>query len=125
MATALLEAGMALPDRQMPELFCGFSRDEFDIPVPFPRACRPQAWAAGSVFLLLQVLLGLRADAAANRLYLSPSFPDWLPSISLLNLRVGRGRVDLRVSRQGGQTKVEVMRSERGLEVVDERGGSR
>jgi glycogen debranching enzyme len=117
-ATALLEAGLAFPDRQMPELFCGFGRGEFAVPVPFPGACRPQAWAAASVFLLLRVLLGLRADAAARRLSLCPVLPAWLGKVSLSNLRVGQGRVDLRVSRRDGETNVEVLRREGNVEVV-------
>ncbi|HIQ06200.1 MAG TPA: amylo-alpha-1,6-glucosidase [Anaerolineae bacterium] len=119
-AAALLEAGMAFPDRQMPELFGGFSRSKFGAPVPFPRACRPQAWAAGSVFLLLQVLLGLRADAAAQRLHLCPLLPDWLSEVSLSNLRVGQSCVDIRVSTQGMETRVEVVRSEGDVKVVAE-----
>lgn len=119
-AAALLEAGMAFTDRQMPELFGGFSRSKFGAPVPFPRACRPQAWAAGSVFLLLQVLLGLRADAAAQRLHLCPLLPDWLSEVSLSNLRVGQSCVDIRVSTQGMETRVEVVRSEGDVKVVAE-----
>ena len=32
-------------------------------PVGYPVACSPQAWAAGSPFLLLQAMLGLSAQA--------------------------------------------------------------
>src|SRR6476620_5722248 len=44
-STALLEAA-EYSDGRLPELFCGFSRDQFPEPVPYPTACSPQAWAA-------------------------------------------------------------------------------
>lgn len=44
-ATALLEAA-EYSEGRLPELFCGFSREHFDEPVPYPTACWPQAWAA-------------------------------------------------------------------------------
>src|SRR3712207_7987973 len=37
-------------------------------PVPYPVACRPQAWAAGSIPFLLTSGLGLIGDALDNRL---------------------------------------------------------
>ena len=35
-------------------------------PIAYPVACLPQAWAAGSVFLMLQAALGVRIDAFAG-----------------------------------------------------------
>ena len=46
---ALLEAASHADDYRLPELFAGFSRTEFETPVPYPVACRPQAWAAGAI----------------------------------------------------------------------------
>ena len=61
--TALFEASLAIEDHRLPELFCGFPRHMEHEPVPYPVACRPQAWAAGSVFLLIQASLGLSVGA--------------------------------------------------------------
>src|SRR6185369_11687900 len=47
---------------QLPELFCGFQRTPGEPPVAYPVACLPQAWAAGSVFMMLQACLGVRID---------------------------------------------------------------
>ena len=44
---------------RLPELFCGFPREPGEPPIAYPVACLPQAWAAGSVFLMLQAALGL------------------------------------------------------------------
>jgi hypothetical protein len=44
----------------------------------------PQAWAAGSVFSLLQAILGIVPDAPRGKLHIAPLLPAWLP--------VGRAR---------------------------------
>ena len=49
---------------QLPEVFAGFPRTETPFPIAYPTAARPQAWAAATPVLLLQVLLGLRPDHA-------------------------------------------------------------
>ena len=63
LAGRLIEAAQWFPDLRLPELFCGFARDEVGAPVAYPVACSPQAWAAAAPFYLLHTMLGLRADA--------------------------------------------------------------
>ncbi len=107
----VLEAAQRFPDYRLPELFCGFDRVDAHIPVPYPVACSPQAWAAGSPFLFLATMLGLRANAGANELELRhPQLPDWLPKLTLTNLRVGDASVDLLFHRWRGTTSAEVLR---------------
>ena len=64
----LLEAASHFGGHRLPELFAGLAREELDDPVPYPVACRPQAWAAGSIPLLLKWGLGLSPDALNGRL---------------------------------------------------------
>lgn len=56
-ALAQLDAYSQLDGNAIPELFCGF--DDSRPPVPYPSACRPQAWAAAAPFGLLEALFGL------------------------------------------------------------------
>ena len=50
---ALYALAAAQPDLRLPELVAGYARDDDRPPVPYPVACRPQAWdAAALVFLL-------------------------------------------------------------------------
>jgi glycogen debranching enzyme len=65
-------------DHQLPEVFAGFTRTETPFPIPYPTAARPQAWAAGTPVLLLQLLLGLEPDR--RRHLLGTSAPEDLPS---------------------------------------------
>src|SRR5207253_10056454 len=49
-ARSVLEACLRFPDHRIPELFCGFGRDQrFGAgPGEYLVSCRPQAWGAGS-----------------------------------------------------------------------------
>src|SRR5262249_44617411 len=119
---ALVEAALQFEDRRLPELFCGFARRRDTAPVPYPVACRPQAWAAGSVFLLLEAVLGLEADGLQGRVvFRQPQLPPWLAALEIRNLRVGAARLDLNVlhGKYGGS--VEIMRKEGEVEVVETR----
>jgi glycogen debranching enzyme len=108
---SVLEAAQRFPEYRLPELYCGFDRDDGQLPVPYPVACSPQAWAAGAPFLFLSTMLGLRphADRAELEL-LHPHLPDWLGKVTLTNLRIGEASVDLLFHRWRGTTSAEVLR---------------
>lgn len=110
-AASYFEAG------RMPELFGGIERQPDSFPVPYPDANIPQAWAAGSIFLLIRTILGLAADAPNKRLKVQPSLPDWLPDLELTNLGVGDATVDLRFWHEQGKTQWEITHIEGELKV--------
>jgi glycogen debranching enzyme len=98
---------------RLPEVFSGFSREQYPAPVRYPVACSPQAWSAGAVPYLLQSALGLIPNATASELEVrKPHLPEWLHQVSVSNLSVGKGRVDLEYSRSGGTVFVAVKRRE-------------
>jgi glycogen debranching enzyme len=108
-AHAIFEAAARFRNYQLPELFSGLPRMHGSVPVQYPGANIPQAWAAGSVFQLVTAILGLRADAPNRTLYVNPTLGDWLPDIELLNLQVGDARLHLRFRREGARTEWEVV----------------
>jgi hypothetical protein len=56
-------------------------------------------------------MLGLRAHADRNELELwHPHLPDWLTKVTLNDLRIGEGSVDLLFHRWRGTTSAEVLR---------------
>jgi len=116
--TALFDAAQHFPTRSLPELFGGQSRADYRPPVPYPVACRPQAWAAGAILHLLVAALGLRADAPNGRLYVvRPRLPFWLGRVDIDGLKVGERNVTLHFANQHGQTVV-TARADEGLEVI-------
>jgi glycogen debranching enzyme len=116
---ALYETSRHFDYHRLPELFCGFERNgRFAKPVPYPVACSPQAWAAGTPILLLQAALGLEADAARGVLrVVKPQLPAWIGAVSLKGLRVGAGSVDLEFFPVNGRTACTVTAQEGELRV--------
>jgi glycogen debranching enzyme len=97
---------------QLPELYAGVERGATSFPVQYLGANVPQAWAAGSCFALLQAILGIQPDAPANKLYVDPDLPAWLPDVTLTDLRVGRRSLDIRFRRDGEKTVWDVLRGD-------------
>jgi glycogen debranching enzyme len=77
---------------QLPEVFAGFARGETGVPVEYPGAVKPQAWAAGAPLLALRTLLGL--DAIDGELRSRPHLPDALPALELRRIEFRGKRVD-------------------------------
>src|SRR5579859_606985 len=103
--TALYQAALNFRDYRLPELFCGIERREHDEPVQYPVSCSPQAWASGSVFLILMSVLGIRPSAPRKELNIvNPSLPEFLDHLSIRNMRIGGSRVGLDYTRRGDRT---------------------
>lgn len=60
------------PYYRPPELFCGYERTPNASPVCYPVACSPQAWATGTIFQLLELMVNLQPDVPSNCLQKSP-----------------------------------------------------
>jgi glycogen debranching enzyme len=99
---------------RLPELFSGLPRDAAAFPVPYLGANVPQAWAAAAVFRLIAILCGIHTVGRTRTMYVNPDLPDWLPSLTLRNLRAGRGAMELHLERDG----VQVVGNTTGYKVV-------
>jgi glycogen debranching enzyme len=115
----LFHASTYMELRRMPEVFCGFERRDGEAPTLYPHACSPQAWAAGSIYLLLQALLGLEIEAEHNRLSLTcPQLPETVDWLRIERLKVGKGTVDLLIQRyQFNDVSVQILRRDPGIAV--------
>ncbi|MNE19930.1 Amylo-alpha-1,6-glucosidase [compost metagenome] len=92
---------------RLPELFCGFIRETGEPPIAYPVACLPQAWAAGSVFLMLQAVLGVSINAAESLVEVTkPALPIGLDRLTVSDLEVGGGVIDLNFQRLDGRVVV-------------------
>jgi glycogen debranching enzyme len=108
-AEAITRAAGYFAMDQMPELYAGTQRDGSNFPVQYLGANVPQGWAAGSIFSLLQAMLGFQPDAPHSRLYVDPALPKWMPELAVHDLRVGSLTLDIRFSRKSEVTEFEVM----------------
>jgi len=98
--TGLLDAPELLGGR-LPELFCGFDRNEFASPVPYPTACSPQAWAAASPLFLLRTLLRLDPSVPFGRVWCSPAVPERYLPLHVERLHIGGVPVSVEVRQDG------------------------
>ena len=109
------------PYQRPPELFCGYEMNGDNSPVQYPVACSPQAWATGSIFQLLQMMVNLVPDAQNNCLrIIDPALPKSINHLSFHNLRVGGTILDLEFERVGNTTACRVAKKRGNLRVVIE-----
>jgi glycogen debranching enzyme len=90
LALAMIGVLESSDDFRLPELFCGFRRRGNGPPVPYEVACKPQAWAAGSIFLMFRAMLGIQMDVDQNHVVLNQ--PILTPRLSTLEVKGLRGR---------------------------------
>ena len=100
----LLQAAQSFGGR-LPELICGFDRDDIPSPVRYPTSCAPQAWSSAAVFELLRVTL-LRFDPSVpdGELRIAPSLPPQIGKLKIENLPFAGTR--LTITTDGTSTEV-------------------
>jgi glycogen debranching enzyme len=104
-----------------PELFCGFGRTPTGSPVRYPVACSPQAWATGTVFQLLQIMVNLVPDVPNNCLRIvQPTLPESVRYMSVKNLKIGHTLLELEFERSREATACRVVKKRGNLRVVIE-----
>ena len=120
--TGIAQAAMHFAHHRLPEVFAGFRKQDYDLPVHYPVACHPQAWAAGAVPYLLESCLGLEPEAFEHRLRIvQPVLPSFVRHLEVRRLKVGRGCADVNFERSSdGNLSVKVLRTDGPLDVVVE-----
>jgi glycogen debranching enzyme len=93
-------------DYQLPEVFAGLPRSETRFPIAYPTAARPQAWAAGTPVLFLQLLLGLEPNRRQGTLETRApdDLPAWAGSLRLSGVRAFERPWEIRL--EGGKVQV-------------------
>jgi len=98
-AEAMIDAAEYFRGR-LPEAFAGYDRSLTKYPVRYPTACSPQAWSAGTVLLLLRVLLGL--EPSGDQLKVEPALTQVADRVELSGIAGRWGRADASASRRPG-----------------------
>lgn len=117
--SGLLDLSLFVDLRRLPELICGFPRHQGSGPTLYPVACSPQAWAAGSCFLVLQACLGMSISAKESRIYLRhTALPEALSRVEMLNVQVGHASVDIAFHRHAETVGFDILRRTGEVEVI-------
>ena len=104
---------------RLPELYCGFGTEEEKTAVEYPTSCSPQAWAAGTVFLFLNSMLGIDVDVGNDRIVIKPELPDFLNEIKVDNLVIAGDTLSFTVVKENGKNKIRNLTSSPQIEVID------
>ena len=116
--TGVFDAAFNIDQRRLPELYCGFAREQGLGPTRYPVACSPQAWAATTLPALVQATLGIRFEPATKTVHFDqPRLPAFLDDVVLHNLSIGDARATVHVRRLDDEVAVNVVRREGGLRV--------
>jgi glycogen debranching enzyme len=117
--TGLLDTSVYVDLHRLPELFCGLHRRADEGPTLYPVACSPQAWAAASVFLLLQACLGISIDGNRKQVVLdAPHLPENITELWIKGLEVKGSRVDLLLERSTDVVRVHVLDNQGKVDVI-------
>jgi glycogen debranching enzyme len=115
----LFDASIFMDSHRLPELFCGFPRQPAQGPTLYPVACSPQAWAAASVFMILEACLDITIRGHRPLVLFRKTFlPQSLHRIEMRGLQVGEATVDLAVHRVGEGIEVNVLRKQGEVQIV-------
>lgn len=110
----LREASLYVDQHRMPELFSGFEQRPSEGPTAYPVACSPQAWAAATVFYLLQSCLGMTFSPHERQIrFRNPQLPSFLDRVDIRNLQLKDASIDLCLQRYTNNV---------GINIVDKRG---
>ena len=113
-ARALMEGGIAMPLRRMPELWRGDDREPGRPPTDYANSCAPQAWSAAAAFSLVSTVLGLEADARRGVLRLAPIETKLWRRVEVSGLHFNGQRIDFSVD----GTRIKVGMLPKGIEVA-------
>ena len=109
----LCKAAGWMDQRRLPELFCGFNVKRGRGPTLYPVACAPQAWASGSLFMVIQAMLGLEFVPDSHEIRLcNPILPPGIDEITIRDLKLREANVDFSVRRDGSAVSLRVIRAE-------------
>ena len=96
---------------RLPELYGGDSSADVELPVDYPAACRPQAWAAAAPLACLVAATGLQVDVPSASTTHPTTVSRVLGPFTLRGLRGGPDEIAVSVD---GDGRVAVERCERG-----------
>ena len=96
----LLDASEQIGSR-LPELFCGFDRQDFGLPVAYPTSCSPQAWSAAAPLYLLRTLLRFDPWVPFGRVWCDPAVPDEFLPLRIDRIELAGSKVSIDITNDG------------------------
>jgi glycogen debranching enzyme len=115
---AMIDSSLYFEYRRWPEVYCGVGRGTGGVLARQPDACRPQAWSAGAIFMLMQTLLGIAPQPFSTRVDLTPALPSSVNEIVADDIRIAGAQLSLRIVREGNSVLLEIRDNPNDLDIV-------
>lgn len=120
--SSLYDASVFFELHRLPELYCGFKMREAGGPTLYPGACSPQAWAVGSIFLLLNSCLGMKINGLKNQIsFCSPVLPQFVYQLEIKNLRIANSKIDIKIQRYANDVGINILKKADSVSVLIEK----
>ena len=105
----LFEATTFIDLHRLPELFCGLKKRNGEGPTAYPVACSPQAWAVGSIFLLMESLLGMEINAPQKKItFHDPLLPEQIQELRIQQLSLGASICTVTITATGAEPDIRI-----------------
>ncbi|THE13947.1 hypothetical protein E1I69_05425 [Bacillus timonensis] len=117
LVSALFASAEQFEASRLPELFCGYDNQQEETIIPYPVACSPQAWAAGTPFAFVHALLGLLVDSHKSMMKINPTLPDDMDWMECKGIQVGKGFIDITVKKENEEIVFAIANNTSGLEI--------
>lgn len=115
---AVIAASEYFEYRRWPEVYCGVTKEAAGVLARQPDACRPQAWSAGAIFLILQTWLGVAPRGFARHVDITPVLPRGLDELTVEGMSVCGSPLSLRIVRENGALLLEIMDNPGNLDIM-------
>lgn len=115
---AMLDASSYFEYRRWPEVYCGVTKEAAGVLARQPDACRPQAWSAGAIFLILQTWLGIAPRPFIRHVDVTPVLPTGLSELTVANMSVCGSPLSLRLIRENGSLLMEIKDNPGNLDIM-------
>ncbi len=118
----IYEVAKLQPNYRLPELFCGFKKQEMFDPVQYPVSCSPQAFASAAMFQFMQICLNMKPDALNSTLHIDqPQLPDFFNYLNINGLRLGNAVIDLSFAKVNQDTVCNILKKSGQVKVLIEK----
>lgn len=116
--TQLLDASRQFEDQRIPELYCGYDREN-DLLIPYPTTCSPQAWSAATALLYVQLISGIQPNGVTKTIQIQPNLLDSMNQMTMSNIPVGDGFISLQLTRSStSKISYEIIKNTTGYSII-------
>lgn len=115
--SGLIHAASQFENDRLPELFCGYDAEIGKV-IKYPVACSPQAWAAGTPLVFIQVMLGLSPNSLTKEIRIHPNLLPEMNHLTVKNIAINQGYLSLNIKRNKDRYDIDILENSTGCRLI-------